>query len=62
MDGPMVCIINEFFRLPTATSFPYRFRKYKLGKLIGKSGRGGGRWSAIRGSFASARRRHPDET
>ena len=29
------------FRLRTGTSFPYRFRYYKLGKLIGKRSWGG---------------------
>jgi tricorn protease len=39
-QGPMVCLINEF-SASDGDLFPYRFRKYKLGKLIGKRTWGG---------------------
>ena len=48
MDGPMVCLINEF-SASDGDIFPYRFRKYKLGKLIGKRTWGG--VVGIRGSL-----------
>lgn len=40
MDGPMVCLINEF-SASDGDLFPWRFRKYKLGKLVGKRTWGG---------------------
>jgi tricorn protease len=40
LDGPMVCLINEF-SASDGDIFPYRFRKYKLGKLVGKRTWGG---------------------
>jgi tricorn protease len=48
MNGPMVCLINEF-SASDGDIFPYRFRKYKLGKLIGKRTWGG--VVGIRGSL-----------
>jgi tricorn protease len=39
-NGPMVCLLNEF-SASDGDLFPYRFRKYKLGKLIGKRSWGG---------------------
>ncbi|MGQ9617894.1 MAG: S41 family peptidase [Candidatus Aminicenantia bacterium] len=38
--GPKVCLINEF-SASDGDIFPYRFRKYNLGKLIGKRTWGG---------------------
>jgi tricorn protease len=38
--GPMVCLIDEF-SASDGDIFPYRFKKYKLGKLIGKRTWGG---------------------
>jgi tricorn protease len=38
--GPKVCLINEF-SASDGDLFPYRFRKHKLGKLIGKRTWGG---------------------
>jgi tricorn protease len=38
--GPMVCLLNEF-SASDGDIFPYRFRKYNLGKLIGKRSWGG---------------------
>jgi tricorn protease len=38
--GPKVCLINEF-SASDGDIFPYRFRKHKLGKLIGKRTWGG---------------------
>lgn len=38
--GPMVCLIDEF-SASDGDLFPYRFRKYQLGKLIGKRTWGG---------------------
>jgi tricorn protease len=38
--GPMVCLINEF-SASDGDIFPYRFRHYKLGPLIGKRTWGG---------------------
>jgi tricorn protease len=38
--GPMVCLMNEF-SASDGDLFAYRFRKYKLGKLIGKRTWGG---------------------
>ncbi len=38
--GPMVCLLNEF-SASDGDLFPYRFKKYKLGKLIGKRSWGG---------------------
>jgi tricorn protease len=40
INGPMVCLINEF-SASDGDLFPYRFRKAKLGKLIGKRTWGG---------------------
>jgi tricorn protease len=40
LDGPMVCLMNEF-SASDGDIFPYRFRKSKLGKLIGKRSWGG---------------------
>ncbi|HEV8059577.1 MAG TPA: S41 family peptidase [Gemmataceae bacterium] len=48
MNGPMICLINEF-SASDGDIFPYRFRKYKLGKLIGKRTWGG--VVGIRGSL-----------
>jgi tricorn protease len=39
-QGPMVCLINEF-SASDGDLFPYRFKKYKLGKLVGKRTWGG---------------------
>jgi tricorn protease len=39
-QGPMVCLLNEF-SASDGDLFPYRFKKYKLGKLIGKRTWGG---------------------
>jgi tricorn protease len=47
-QGPMVCLLNEF-SASDGDLFPYRFRKYKLGKLIGKRSWGG--VVGIRGSL-----------
>jgi tricorn protease len=38
--GPMVCLLNEF-SASDGDIFPYRFRHYKLGPLIGKRSWGG---------------------
>jgi tricorn protease len=38
--GPMVCLLDEF-SASDGDIFPYRFHKYKLGKLIGKRSWGG---------------------
>jgi tricorn protease len=38
--GPKVCLLNEF-SASDGDIFPYRFKKYKLGKLIGKRSWGG---------------------
>ena len=38
--GPMVCLLDEF-SASDGDIFPYRFKKYKLGKLIGKRSWGG---------------------
>jgi tricorn protease len=38
--GPMVCLMNEF-SASDGDLFPYRFRHYKLGKLVGKRSWGG---------------------
>jgi tricorn protease len=46
--GPMACILNEF-SASDGDLFPYRFRQYKLGKLIGKRSWGG--VVGIRGSL-----------
>ncbi len=40
MMGPKVCLLNEF-SASDGDIFPYRFRHYKLGKLIGKRSWGG---------------------
>jgi tricorn protease len=40
LDGPMVCLLNEF-SASDGDLFPYRFKKYKMGKLIGKRSWGG---------------------
>lgn len=40
MIGPMVCLMDEF-SASDGDIFPYRFRKHKLGKLIGKRTWGG---------------------
>jgi tricorn protease len=39
-NGPMVCLMNEF-SASDGDLFPYRFRHYKLGPLIGKRSWGG---------------------
>jgi tricorn protease len=39
-NGPMVCLLNEF-SASDGDIFPYRFRRYNLGKLIGKRSWGG---------------------
>jgi tricorn protease len=39
-NGPMVCLLNEF-SASDGDLFPYRFRHYKLGPLIGKRSWGG---------------------
>ena len=46
--GPKVCLLNEF-SASDGDLFPYRFRHYKLGKLIGKRSWGG--VVGIRGSL-----------
>src|SRR6202021_1489149 len=46
--GPMVCLLNEF-SASDGDLFPYRFRHYKLGKLVGKRSWGG--VIGIRGSL-----------
>jgi tricorn protease len=46
--GPKVCLMNEF-SASDGDIFPYRFRHYKLGKLIGKRSWGG--VVGIRGSL-----------
>ncbi len=46
--GPMVCLMNEF-SASDGDLFPYRFRHYKLGPLIGKRSWGG--VVGIRGSL-----------
>jgi tricorn protease len=46
--GPKVCLMNEF-SASDGDLFPYRFRHYKLGKLIGKRSWGG--VIGIRGSL-----------
>jgi tricorn protease len=48
VNGPMVCLMNEF-SASDGDIFPYRFRKSKLGKLIGKRSWGG--VVGIRGSL-----------
>jgi len=48
MIGPMVCLMDEF-SASDGDIFPYRFKKYKLGKLIGKRTWGG--VVGIRGSL-----------
>jgi tricorn protease len=48
MWGPMVCLIDEF-SASDGDIFPYRFKKHKLGKLIGKRTWGG--VVGIRGSL-----------
>jgi tricorn protease len=40
LEGPKVCLLNEF-SASDGDIFPYRFRHYKLGKLIGKRSWGG---------------------
>jgi tricorn protease len=40
LHGPKVCLLNEF-SASDGDLFPYRFRHYKLGKLIGKRSWGG---------------------
>jgi tricorn protease len=40
LNGPKVCLLNEF-SASDGDLFPYRFRHYKLGKLIGKRSWGG---------------------
>ncbi len=40
MPGPKVCLMDEF-SASDGDIFPYRFRQYKLGKLIGKRSWGG---------------------
>ena len=50
--GPKVCLMNEF-SASDGDLFPYRFRHYKLGKLIGKRSWGG--VIGIRGSSAVPR-------
>jgi tricorn protease len=40
MYGPMVCLIDEF-SASDGDIFPYRFKKYKMGKLVGKRTWGG---------------------
>lgn len=46
--GPKVCLMNEY-SASDGDIFPYRFKKYKLGKLIGKRSWGG--VVGIRGSL-----------
>ena len=46
--GPMVCLVNEF-SASDGDLFPFRFRHYKLGKLVGKRSWGG--VIGIRGSL-----------
>jgi tricorn protease len=46
--GPKVCLLNEF-SASDGDLFPYRFKQYKLGKLIGKRSWGG--VVGIRGSL-----------
>ncbi|MBI3189961.1 MAG: protease, partial [Ignavibacteriales bacterium] len=46
--GPKVCLIDEF-SASDGDIFPYRFKKYKLGKVIGKRSWGG--VVGIRGSL-----------
>jgi len=46
--GPKVCLMNEF-SASDGDIFPYRFRHYKLGKLVGKRSWGG--VIGIRGSL-----------
>jgi len=48
LDGPMVCLLNEF-SASDGDLFPYRFKKYKMGPLIGKRSWGG--VIGIRGSL-----------
>jgi tricorn protease len=38
--GPMICLLDEF-SASDGDIFPYRFRKYNLGKLVGKRSWGG---------------------
>jgi tricorn protease len=40
VEGPKVCLLDEF-SASDGDIFPYRFRQYKLGKLIGKRSWGG---------------------
>ncbi|MBX7153203.1 PDZ domain-containing protein, partial [bacterium] len=46
--GPMVCLLNEY-SASDGDLFPYRFKKYNMGKLIGKRSWGG--VVGIRGSL-----------
>jgi tricorn protease len=46
--GPMACLLNEF-SASDGDIFPYRFRQYKLGQLVGKRSWGG--VVGIRGSL-----------
>ncbi|MBT3422783.1 MAG: protease [Bacteroidetes bacterium] len=48
LHGPKVCLINEY-SASDGDLFPYQFRKYELGKLIGKRSWGG--VVGIRGSL-----------
>jgi tricorn protease len=48
INGPMTCLLNEF-SASDGDLFPYRFRYYRLGKLIGKRSWGG--VVGIRGSL-----------
>jgi len=34
INGPVACLLNEF-SASDGDSFPYRFRQYKVGPLIG---------------------------
>ncbi len=40
INGPMVCLMNEF-SASDGDLFPYRFKQYKLGPLVGKRSWGG---------------------
>jgi len=48
LNGPLICLLNEF-SASDGDLFAYRFRAYKLGKLIGKRSWGG--VIGIRGSL-----------
>ncbi len=48
VNGPMVCLMNEF-SASDGDLFPYRFKQYKIGPLIGKRSWGG--VVGIRGSL-----------